>query len=173
MIALRKEYENQVCVVRYFGWWMLYSLGSMSQHQEIWIVWMPFSRLLHRMYPYFKNIICSVRRCGLYLQEMWNFLKPSQSTSRSFGRVPWSYKPLKSLAFGKKLQYSLSSSQATIKALCDFLGYVLIKSAIVKREMRLEISKICTWWPFAHFSEGHVVSPLDLWRCFTSVSADY
>jgi hypothetical protein len=29
---------------------------------------------------------------------------------------------LKSLASGKKLQYSLSSSQATIKALCDFLG---------------------------------------------------
>ncbi len=124
----------------------------MSQHQENWIVWMPFSwvdkppfLLLYRMNPYFKNTICSVRRCGLYLQEMWSFLKLSQSTSRSFGRVPWSYKPLKSLASGKKLQYSLSSSQSTIKALCDFLGEVLVKSAIVKRQMRLEKSKICAY----------------------------
>jgi hypothetical protein len=28
------------------------------------------------------------------------------------------------------------------------------------------------WWPSAHFSEGQLLSPLDLWRWFTSVSAD-
>jgi hypothetical protein len=29
--------------------------------------------------------------------------------------------------------------------LCDFLGEVLVKSAIVKRQMRLEKSKICAY----------------------------
>jgi hypothetical protein len=103
VIALRIEYKNQVCVVGYCGWWMFYSSKLMSQHQENWIVWMSFSRLLYGTYLYFKSIICSVRRCGLYLQETWSFFKLSQSTSRSFGRVPWSYKPLKSLASGKKI----------------------------------------------------------------------